>query len=382
MAAYIHKISTRSPKWAYDQNFIRDRMKGWTGDLKSKRLIHAIYNRSGIETRHSVLGDFADEAEANLYRSDAEGKIISPGTAQRNAVYARASRELAVKVAQQALDDAPGFSRSDVTHVIFASCTGFTNPGPDYHIIRELGLPNNTQRYTLGFMGCYAAFPALRMAAQFCEADPGAVVLVVCLELCTLHMQIDDKPDNILANSLFADGSAAALVSAREPVKNRPAYALRGFTSALLPAGEAEMAWDIGNEGFNIVLSSYVPEIIGANVRRLAADLLQRHALKLEDIQEWAVHPGGRSILDKVEQSLRLPADALAASRSVLADHGNMSSATVLYVLKELLEGAETKRALTMAMAFGPGLTVETAVLERVGCATTVATAETGAVLA
>lgn len=370
MSAYIHRISTRAPSWAYEQSYIRDRMKNWSTDPKTKRLIHAIYNRSGIETRHSVLGDFVEGEEASIYRTDTDGLVISPGTAERNAVYAHASRELAVKVSQQVLDDAPGFSRADVTHVVFASCTGFANPGPDYHIIRELGLRNDVQRYTLGFMGCYAAFPALRMAAQFCEADPSAVVLVVCLELCTLHMQIDSRPDNILANSLFADGTAAALVSARQPDPTRPAFAMRGFASALLPAGEAEMAWDIGNEGFNIVLSSYVPDIIGANVRQLAGSLLSKHDLDLEDIQEWAVHPGGRSILDKVAQSLKLPAHALEASRSVLADYGNMSSATVLFVLKELLENAETDRAMTMAMAFGPGLTVETAVLERIGCPT------------
>jgi predicted naringenin-chalcone synthase len=345
-------------------------MKTWTSDPKAKRLIHAIYNRSGIETRHSVLGDFVEGEDATIYRTDEEGMIISPGTAERNAVYAHASRDLAVKVAQQAIDDAPGLSRSDVTHVVFASCTGFANPGPDYHIIRELGLRNDTQRYTLGFMGCYAAFPALRMAAQFCEADPHAVVLVVCLELCTLHMQIDARPDNILANSLFADGAAAAIVSARVPESSRPAFALRGFASALLPAGEAEMAWDIGNEGFNIVLSSYVPDIIGANVQQFTSSLLRKHDLTLTDIQEWAVHPGGRSILDKVQQSLRLPENALEASRSVLADYGNMSSATVMFVLKELMENAETDRAMTMAMAFGPGLTVETAVLERIGCPT------------
>ncbi|MFM7603970.1 MAG: type III polyketide synthase, partial [Prosthecobacter sp.] len=323
MSSYIHHIATRVPQWAYDQNFIRDRMKAWTPDAKARRLIHAIYNRSSIETRHSVLGDFADESDAHLYRSDTEGRIIAPGTAERNAVYAHASRELAVKVARQALEDAGTFAAQDVTHVVFASCTGFANPGPDFHIIRELGLRADVQRYTLGFMGCYAAFPALRMAAQFCEANVNAVVLIVCLELCTLHMQVDDKPDHILANSLFADGAAAAIVSSRQPAKKRPVYELRGFSSAILPTGEAEMAWDIGNEGFNIVLSSYVPEIIGANIRLLANDLLQRHDLKLEDIQEWAVHPGGRSILDKVEQSLRLSADALDSSRSILADYGN-----------------------------------------------------------
>lgn len=382
MSSYIHHIATRVPQWAYDQNFIRDRMKAWTPDTKARRLIHAIYNRSSIETRHSVLGDFASESDAHLYRSDTEGRIIAPGTAERNAVYAHASRDLAIKVARQALEDTRIFSAQEVTHVIFASCTGFANPGPDFHIIRELGLRADVQRYTLGFMGCYAAFPALRMAAQFCEANADAVVLVVCLELCTLHMQIDDKPDNILANSLFADGAAAAIVSSRQPEKKRPSYELRGFTSAILPTGEAEMAWDIGNEGFNIVLSSYVPEIIGANIRLLANDFLQRHNLKLEDIQEWAVHPGGRSILDKVEQSLRLPAEALDSARSILADYGNMSSATVLFVLKDLLENADTDGALTMAMAFGPGLTVETAVLERVGCATAAITTETSGTFA
>jgi predicted naringenin-chalcone synthase len=368
MTAYIHRIRTQAPAWTYEQSYIRDRMKAWSPNPKTKRLIHAIYNRSGIETRHSVLGDFADLAEASIYRVDEAGEMISPGTAERNAVYSRASKELAVQVARQAMDECPGVSRSDVTHVVFASCTGFTNPGPDYHIIRELGLRHDTQRYTLGFMGCYAAFPALRMAAQFCVADPNAVVLVVSLELCTLHMQIDSKPDNILANSLFADGAAAAIVSAREPDGTVPFYALRGFASALLPSGEAEMAWDIGDEGFNIVLSSYVPDIIGANVRELAHTLLTRNALSLPDIQEWAVHPGGRSILDKVEQSLKLPASALEASRNVLADYGNMSSATILFVLKELLENAEADQATTMAMAFGPGLTVETAIMERVGC--------------
>jgi predicted naringenin-chalcone synthase len=370
MSAFIHRICTKVPSWTYEQSYIRDRMKTFSSDTKTNRLIHAIYNRSGIETRHSVLGDFAEETEASIYRVDEEGALISPGTAERNAIYARASKDLAVKVAQQALDECPDFDRAEVTHVVFASCTGFMNPGPDFHIIRELGLRHDTQRYTLGFMGCYAAFPALRMAAQFCEANPQAVVLVVCLELCTLHMQIDSRPDNILANSLFADGAAAALVSARQPSGADPYFSLRGFASALLPSGEAEMAWDIGNEGFNIVLSSYVPDIIGANVVQLAQTLLAQNDLCLSDVQEWAIHPGGRSILDKVEQSLKLPAHALESSRSVLADYGNMSSATILFVLKELLENAEADQATTMAMAFGPGLTVETAILERIGCPT------------
>lgn len=181
-------------------------------------------------------------------------------------------------------------------------------------------------------------------------------------------MQVNDQPDSILANSLFADGAAAALVSARRPAAGEPVYALHGFESALLPASEGDMAWEIGNEGFNIVLSSYVPDIIGMNIRPLLQGILERHGHALDDMEEWAVHPGGRSILDKVHGSLDLAENALEASRTVLRDYGNMSSATILFVLKEMLDSAETPRASLCAMAFGPGLTVETAVMERQGC--------------
>lgn len=362
MPAFIHHISTRVPRYASRQEGVRDRMKKWAVDEKTRRLVHAIYNRSDIQMRHSVCPDFTDEAEPVLYVTDAAGLPVAPSTGTRNRVYARESRLLAVETARQLLDEAAGFSRQDITHVVFASCTGFTNPGPDYHLIRDLGLPENVQRYTLGFMGCYAAFPALRMAAQFCEANPKAVVLVMCLELCTLHLQLTAKPDDILAHSLFADGAAAALVSTRPP--QAPAWEVQSFESALLPAGEADMAWDIGDSGFNIVLSSYVPEVIGTNIQALLEGVLKRQGKSIADIDQWAVHPGGRSILDKVQQSLALSPSCLDTSRSVLRDFGNMSSATILFVLQRLLLGEGGGTAC--AMAFGPGLTVETALLQRV----------------
>lgn len=368
MSSFIHHIATQTPAYTYSQAYTRDRLKDWSQETKTKRLIHAIYNRSGIETRHSVSGDFIAGADAELYQTAPDGSVVSPGTAERNAVYAREAKTLSVELARKAIDGASGFEPQDITHIVYASCTGFANPGPDYHIIRELGLRESVERYTLGFMGCYAAFPALRMADQFCRANPDAVVLVICLELCTLHMQINDLPDCILANSLFADGAAAAIVSGRKPATGKPAYRLHGFASALVPSSESEMAWEIGNEGFNIVLSSYVPDIIGANIRSLLDGILTRHGSGLAGVEEWAVHPGGRSILDKVEASLELGDSALEASRAVLRDYGNMSSATILFVLKEMLDSAETDRATTCAMAFGPGLTVETAVLERIGC--------------
>lgn len=367
MPAYIHQITTEVPEFTYSQDFARDRLKSWAQDPKTKRLIHAIYNRSGIKKRHSVSGDFVENTGATLFKTAPNGTLISPSTSLRNNLYSSASRNLAVNLARRTIAEVKGFEKSDITHIVFASCTGFANPGPDYHIIRELGLNHSVERYTLGFMGCYAAFPALRMAAQFCEANPKAVVLVMCLELCTLHMQINDAPDSILANSLFADGAAAAIVSARTPAPETQCYRMDKFTSALLPSGEADMAWEIGDEGFNIVLSSYVPDIIGGNIEAMLAGILQQKGMSVSDVEEWAVHPGGRSILDKVETSLGLPSHALDSARAVLRDYGNMSSATVLFVLKDLMERADTERAMTCAMAFGPGLTVETAILERCG---------------
>ena len=369
MSAVIRTIATAVPRYAYSQEWIGGRMKGWTSETRTRRLIQAIYKRSGIDVRHSVCPDFKEDADGPLFRSDESGALIEPGTQERNDVYARESRTLAVDVARKLFADCEGFDPGDVTHIVFASCTGFSNPGPELSVIYELGIPQSVERYTLGFMGCYAAFPALRMAKQFCEADTKAVVLVICLELCSLHIQIGDRSDTLLANSLFADGAAAALVtsddSAGDLARCRPVYKIENFASALIPAGEAEMAWDIGNNGFNIVLSSYVPEVISANVRQLIEQTLEGSQIELNNVTEWAIHPGGRAIIDKVAQSLDLPDEATEASREILRRFGNMSSATILFVLKELLENEPSGDGHTFAIAFGPGLTVETAIMRR-----------------
>lgn len=365
MPAFIHHLATDTPPFLYSNEFARERMQSWVTALRAKRLVEMIYERTGIETRYSVIDDRLKSD--GLFHTLPDGSINSPTTGQRNALYAKAARELAVKLARKTFAECPQFVPSDITHVVFASCTGFANPGPDYHIVRELGLKESVERYTIGFMGCYAAFPAMRMAAQFCEANPQAVVLVMCLELCSLHLQVSDKPESIVANALFADGAAAALISAREPARDRPYYRVHGFHSALVPSSESHMAWDIGDHGFNMTLSAYVPDLIGSNIREMLGGILSKRGLTPADIDEWAVHPGGRAILEQVEQHLELPGDALEISRRVLRDYGNMSSPTVMFVLKGLLEEAETDHAMTCAIAFGPGLTVETAVLERCG---------------
>lgn len=366
MAVWIQQIETEVPDTSYPQEYASQKMQEWLEDDREKRLVRALYRKSGIDQRHSVITDFDSGEPGSFLQRNPDGRLIEPGTARRNDIYRDASKPLVTAAARRALENCPGLTATDVTHVITVSCTGFYNPGPDYHLVTELGLAESAQRYHLGFMGCYAAFPALRMARQFCQSDPQAVVLVVSLELCSLHLQLGSGEDSMLANSLFADGVAAALVSARPPAKGQPCFELGGFHSALIPSGKEDMAWSIGDNGFDIALSSYVPKIIGANVGNILAEVLPATDTRLSDIDLWAIHPGGKAIVDKIQQSLDLAPEMVNDSKQTLKDYGNMSSATILFVLRRILQHAEQAgRQKVCAMAFGPGLTVETALLEK-----------------
>lgn len=361
MSVWIHTIETSVPEIRYDQSDIGRQMVEWTEDERDKRLVRMLYRGSGIESRHSVIPDFG----ANFLARNPDGTLRQQTTAERNEIYTREARKLAEKLGQKLLAASPGFEASDITHVVTASCTGFFNPGIDYLLCQELGLSGDVRRFHLGFMGCYAAFPALNMATQFCLANPEAVVLVMCLELCTLHLQINGSEDSILANSLFADGAGAMLVSARPPKPGTTAYRIRDFESALIPSGLDAMAWSIGDLGFDISLSSYVPKIIGAGIGDVLTPLLTRNGLAVSQVPRWAVHPGGKSIVDKVASSLELAPEQVQPSRKVLRDYGNMSAATIVFVLKEMLAAPPTGSPETVcAVAFGPGLTVEMGLLE------------------
>lgn len=342
-----------------------EQMRLWLVDEKQRRLARRFCKNSGIETRYSVLDDFKPGAVDPLFMIGPDGKTSQPSTRERNERFARDARRLSVEVARLAMARCPCVIPEDITHVITTTCTGFFNPGPDYYIVRELNLRSSTQRYALGFMGCYAALPALRMAEQFCRADPSAMVLLVAIELCSLHLNVGGGMDALLANAIFADGAAAAIISAKEPATGTPSYRLDTFASALIPGSENDMAWRIGDKGFEITLSSYVPDIIGANIRSLIAPTLAAGGCGVEDISRWAIHPGGKAILDKVQREMRLRPDQIQASRDILRRYGNMSSATILFVLKAVLEMALAKdcEERVCAIAFGPGLTVESALL-------------------
>lgn len=340
------------PPFVHQQTEIEELFLPRIDDRRTRMLLKRSLRGSGIKTRHSVCESFFS---TELY--DADGRA---STADRNRIYSRESRILARALGRRLLEKTTGFSAQDITHVVFASCTGFANPGPDFHLIADLGLRSDVQRNVLGFMGCYAAVPALRMAKQISEADPAANVLVMCLELCSLHLQFADSHDSVLANSLFSDGAGAAIVSSRVPDKQSTSAAELGdFFTEIIPEGEPDMKWEIGNQGFDLVLSNRVPQLIESGIGGFVRSICDP-----SEIRHWAVHPGGKGILDKVEAAVPVPPDKLTIPREVMKKYGNMASATVLFVIKDILEQAQPGDSV-FSVAFGPGLTIEAGLLRK-----------------
>lgn len=358
----ILAIGTAVPPAALSQEAARDFFAAQPGmDRMAQRRVHGAFGAAGIDRRHTVLGDLAGSATADpdAVFVGADGSLLSPTTAVRNALYERFAPPLCAEAARAALDGAE-VEASAVTHVVTVSCTGFFAPGPDFRLVRDLRLAEHVERYHLGFIGCAAGLPALRLAARITAAQPEAVVLVVSAELCSLHVRAVDDPQQIVAASVFADGAAAAVVTAAPAFRDAPGLDLERFGTALTGEGESDMVWTIGDHGFEMTLSAEVPRIIGREIRGAVHGFLGDDPVP--DV--WAVHPGGRSILDRVETGLELPDGALAASRAVLRDHGNMSSATILFILRELMRGESLADGDRIAaLAFGPGLTVESALL-------------------
>jgi predicted naringenin-chalcone synthase len=331
-------------------------------DRLTQRLIDAAFAASAIDTRYTVLADLAGPVsdDERMPVLAADGTLLVPTTGARNATFVREAPALFAAAGAAALADA-GIERERVTHVVTVSCTGLFAPGPDYRLVRDLGLSPTVERYHLGFVGCAAAIPALRTAARVCAAQPEAVVLVVCAELCSLHIRSSSDPQQIVAASVFGDGAAAAVVTGAAVAADdtRPSFELGEFATRLTSTGEDDMAWIIGDHGFEMTLSAEVPRIIGREIKAAVADFAG-------GVDTWAVHPGGRSVLDKVESGLGLDPHALDASRAVLRDYGNMSSATVLFILRDLLHSDRcTDGERVAAIAFGPGLTVEAARMEK-----------------
>ncbi|GAA2041746.1 type III polyketide synthase [Yaniella flava] len=378
MAVTLRSLEVAVPDTVLVQDEVRDVFASQPGMSRlATRLVGASFDSSGIDTRHSAVAemDLLERPETDdppQFFNSTTGEILNPSTGVRNDVYVREATRLYIDSAAAALTACEGIDKTDVTHVITVSCTGFFSPGPDYRIVRSLDLEPSVKRYHLGFMGCYAAFPAMRQAKTICDADPSAVVLVVSVELCSIHVRVSDDPDTILGSSLFGDGAAAAIITGRDDLGETRALQLDHFETVVTPVGEEAMAWNIGDNGFEMVLGTYVPKIIDAHIVDALAPLLAHDDALTEreyrEIEHWAIHPGGRSILDKVEAKLELDADQLTPSREVLRRFGNMSSATVMFVLKQILEEPGSSNGERIcSMAFGPGLTVETGLFTTIG---------------
>jgi predicted naringenin-chalcone synthase len=334
-----------------------------------ERLLAVLYRKTNITRRGSVL--LAPDGTAELFFGPAQGPADrGPGTAARLAHYRDLAPALANRAARAALQDA-GIAPSRITHLITASCTGFDAPGLDSRLIQDLGLRPTTLRTHIGFMGCHAAINALRVAAAFAAASPeqDPRVLICCTELCTLHYQYGNNPDQLVANAIFADGAAAAIIGPSSPLTSDIRHPtsdipLRSTASCIFPGSADAMTWSIGDHGFEMTLSSRVPDLLKAHLRGWITEWLGNQGgggLALADIGSWAIHPGGPRILSTVAECLGLAPEQTADSQAILAEHGNMSSPTVLFILDRQRRAG--RRGPTVALAFGPGLVAEAALL-------------------
>lgn len=357
MPVYLSALGTALPPYRYAQQEIEAFMAAQGGlGPASRRLLHAVYSQSGVEARHSVLPDFAATGEAWLFAAGA-----TPTLGPRMRLYDRLAPGLVLGAAQTAL---AATEPSSVTHLITFSCTGMAAPGIDLQLQQALSLRPSLARTCINFMGCYAGVTALRQAALTVQADPRAVVLVAGVELCTLHFLTGESRDQLVANALFADGAAAAVVSARAPAPGA-GFELMGFHSAVAPQTEGHMAWQVGDHVFEIQLSSYVPKLLESGLAELVDAL--RAAVGGEGFRHYAIHPGGRGILEAAQVALGLSEGDLACSYQILSEVGNLSSVTALFVLQRMLaRGQVSAGEGVLVCAFGPGLTLESAALRGV----------------
>jgi predicted naringenin-chalcone synthase len=343
--AFINRIATAAPPHDVHDTFLRFGQLMLAHDKRRLALFNRMAERSGIAHRYSFL-----EPDPNGEVMDTEGfyrRGDFPDTATRMKKFEACAPGLAVQAAEKLL---VGEDRSRITHIIVTSCTGLSAPGIDLDVIERCGLPTTTERTMVGFMGCYAAVNALKLARHIVRSEPKSRVLALNLELCSLHLHETDDLEEILSFLLFADGCAAALISA-DPV----GVEMKSFRAALVPDTKELIRWNIRQQGFDMVLSGGVPGAIRTALTNARDDILGG----ANDIDLWAVHPGGRTVLDAVEQAFDLPPAALKASRSVLHDYGNMSSGTVMFVLDRIMREAGAGQN-GCAMSFGPGLVAET----------------------
>jgi alpha-pyrone synthase len=354
--SYIVAIGTALPKYSHNKEAIIRFFQNSTENATTKRKIKAIAERSGIETRYSVIPDFSLNANEFQFFEKTPSLEPEPNLSKRMELFRKEALNLSLK----AIDEIPNIKniKRKITHLITVTCTGLFAPGLDVELIHELKLSPSIVRSSVNFMGCNAAIMALHNAHTICKSNEDAHVLIVCTELCTIHFRKIYNDDYVLSTSLFGDGSAAILISSK-PLNNSNTSNLKmdSFHSHIIHKGFNDMAWQLSEKGFIMNLSSYVSELINGSL----APLLQSLAIDPKKIDLWAVHPGGKKILDDFSKTLSLNKSQLKESYETLRDYGNMSSVTVLFVLKRLIENNlnAKKGTKVFSAAFGPGLSIE-----------------------
>ncbi|HUQ67822.1 MAG TPA: type III polyketide synthase [Flavitalea sp.] len=358
----IISIGTALPAYRHRQHEILNFMlNAYQPEADDRRKISMLYERSGIETRYSVIPDYSVRVKERVFYAQTLDMEPFPGLDQRMQLYNTHATSLSIEAISNCLQGV--LSQHEITGLITVSCTGMSAPGLDISIMQQLHLPSSIQRSSVNFMGCYAAIHALKMADNICRADTKAKVMIVCTELCTIHFQKDCEMDSIASGLLFADGSAAVLVTGDDISDN--GVRISNFYSEVALNGLDDMAWNLSQKGFLMRLSSYIPQLLQAGITPLLQNALKAAGLSRSDITRWAIHPGGKKILENIRNELHLSSNDLQVSFDILREYGNMSSPTILFVLKRLMEAPDHSHERIFAAAFGPGLTMETLILER-----------------
>ncbi|MEI6087247.1 MAG: type III polyketide synthase [Bacteroidota bacterium] len=354
--ADIVSIATASPPFAHKQvDILQYMQKAYQLDADEKRKLAFLYHHSGIETRHSAIPDYGD-TNANWNFLPKNNQDAFPSIDQRMELYKNNASVMSIEAIKKCI--ASHINSDQITHLITISCTGMSAPGLDLEIMEAMQLSPSLFRTSINFMGCYAAIHGLKMAKFICDSEPDAQVVLVATELCTIHFQKEYSLENASSSLLFADGSAAVLVSNNSTCTK--ALQIESFHSQVAFQGKNDMAWEISSKGFLMTLSSYIPQIIKEDIDLLINAGLEKKNLTVADISYWCIHPGGKKIVDVIEQKLSLTASQTKFARKILAENGNMSSPTILFVLKEIMDSAIISGENVFGIAFGPGLTMET----------------------
>ncbi len=355
--SYLSAIETAVPQYRYHQNDLAEFFQNTAEDISIKRKMKMVAHKSGIQTRYSVLADFGNHPSDFTFFEKNWDLSPSVSLTKRMEIYKTNALQLSIAAIQKIANF--GSIKNSITHIITVTCTGLFAPGMDIELIQALNLNPKTQRSSINFMGCNAAIIALNQANSICNSQPNAKVLIVCTELCTIHIQNSFTDDYLLSNSLFSDGSAAAIVSSKP--QHLPEYndlEITSFDSLIIHEGQNDMAWQLSEYGFLMSLSAYISNLINGNISKMLSDL----NIQKDKINFWAIHPGGKKILDDFAKVFDFKNNEIASAYHVLKNYGNMSSPTILFVLKELMKNNEKKRSgdTIFTAAFGPGLTIET----------------------